>query len=679
MDQALWNTLHGAPLHQTICNSISDTNCLGDISRLAIHFEPILYPISLLYLIAPSPKTLLFLQTLVVASGAFPAYWIASRRLASPLAGVAFAVVYLLYPALTSALTSDFHAVTLSAAFLMFALYFMLTRNNVGLFIACLLALSTKEEIPADVLMIGLSILILQRRRKVGLALMGLAVGWVALYLVVSHAASPLGHSPLASRWAYLGSGPVQIVLFILTHPLSVLRGHVLDPLGRLYLRSLLSGAGYLSLFSPLTLVMAAPVAALNILSSDPTMRSGSYQYNAELVPFLVLAAIESVALFASVAKWLAARVEPALAISPLGATAARGWNAAASRTTTLAQRLTSALTRRSTASDTDSAPHEIRQGAVSWRVLVSRVVMAALVLLALGFSLREQRTHGSLPISQMFQWPQQTPHTRIADQLAKLIPPGASVCAQANLAPHVSERRYIYQFPYNDMNSDYVFLDVTGFRYPFNGDGSDYFAAVNALLTSGRYHVVAAQDGYLLLARGAAPAMNPADPHGLPQSFYSFAELLPGQQITHPLDVRFGPSLALVGYDVTPTFQPYVGTFITVSTYWTAFQSLPSADLTPVITEHLPDGSVITYAHLVATEWHPMSTWTPGQTMVVRTDQLILQGNAAGTLRFSVSVLSGSGTAAARPLPPEPASADSALTTEADGSGMDFATVHVR
>src|SRR6266700_5638240 len=27
MDQAIWNTLHGQVLHQTICNTISDTNC----------------------------------------------------------------------------------------------------------------------------------------------------------------------------------------------------------------------------------------------------------------------------------------------------------------------------------------------------------------------------------------------------------------------------------------------------------------------------------------------------------------------------------------------------------------------------------------------------------------------------------------------------------------------------
>ena len=79
MDQAIWSTVHGQILHQTICNTISETNCAGSdgITRLAIHVEPILFPISLLYLLWPDPRTLLVLQTIVVAAGAYPAFWLA--------------------------------------------------------------------------------------------------------------------------------------------------------------------------------------------------------------------------------------------------------------------------------------------------------------------------------------------------------------------------------------------------------------------------------------------------------------------------------------------------------------------------------------------------------------------------------------------------------------------------
>ena len=92
MDQAIWSLLHGALFHQTVCNVLTDTNCYGlaGISRFAIHYEPILFPVSLLYVFWADPKTLLVFQTLVVASGAFPAFWLARLRLRSAWAASAF-------------------------------------------------------------------------------------------------------------------------------------------------------------------------------------------------------------------------------------------------------------------------------------------------------------------------------------------------------------------------------------------------------------------------------------------------------------------------------------------------------------------------------------------------------------------------------------------------------------
>lgn len=669
MDQALWNTLHGAPLHQTICNVISDSNCLGDVSRFAIHFEPIMLPLSLLYLIAPTPKALFFVQAAVVATGAFPTYWIASRRLRSPLAGVAFAAVYLLYPALTAAVTFDFHAVTLSAAFLMFALYFMLTRNNLGLFIACFLALTTKEEVPLDVLMIGLAVLALQRRPRVGLALIALSLAWIGLYALVVHVASPLGHSPVTSRYDYLGSGPVEIAVFILTHPLEVLRDHVFDPDGRSSLRSLLSGAGYLPLLSPFVLILAVPAVALNILSSNPTMRSGVYQYNAEIVPFLVLAAVESVALLAVLADaaWSWERVAPVRArLDAYAAPALAALRAAAARV---------AVTARASRDRLLSArPGGVAGGAAATAQAVwprrfgtaGRVALVALTLLAFAFSFRETRGHGSLPLSNTFDWPDQTAHTRLADDLIKLIPPDASVSAQATLVPHISERRLIYQFPYRAEQSDYIFLDVTAFRYPYDGDTRDYAQRAQAILASGAFHIVAAEDGYLLLAHGNGPKLGPTD---LPAPFYTFAELPPGASISQPFDARFGDALELVGYDVTPSDWPHVGTFFSVVTYWRVSNAV-TAGIRPFIQENPPDAAPGYYNNFVSTAWLPMDTWQPGRIYAVQTDPILASGDNQGADQFSLSVLDASG----HPLP----AASAQQLHPAPNGGIYFATVQV-
>ena len=212
MDQAIWSLLHGSLFHQTICNVLSDTNCYGlnGISRFAIHFEPMLFPISVLFLIWPGPTALMIVQVLVVASGAFPAFWLARLRLRNAWAGIPFALLYLLYPAQQYAVNFDFHAVTLVIALLLFALYFLYTRNTLWLFVFVVLCLACKEEIAGVVFLLGLWAVLLQRQWRVGLGLMALSICWTMLALIVMHVASPIGYSLLASRYAYLGNGPVQ-------------------------------------------------------------------------------------------------------------------------------------------------------------------------------------------------------------------------------------------------------------------------------------------------------------------------------------------------------------------------------------------------------------------------------------------------------------------------------------
>jgi len=469
MDQALWNTLHGAILHQTICNSISDTNCLGDVSRFAIHFEPLMLPLSLLYLIAPTPKALMLLQMLVVASGVYPVFCIACRRLSSPLAGLIFAVAYLLYPQLQSAILFDFHPVTLTMAFLVFALYFMLTRNNVGLLIACVLALSTKEEVPLDIVMIGLSILLFQRRWKLGAGIIGLSLAWLAMAVIVMHIASPVGHSPTAARYGYLGDNPIQAGIYIVTHPLQVLREEMLDDAGISYLSILLGAFSFLGFASPFTLILCLPALSINLLSSDANMHQGLHQYSAEIVPIMVFSAISGIALL----------LEPV------------------------------ALGHRRHILAPDAFSNLRKQIGYSFARLrlqtpsVSRVALVALLAIAFAGCLVQQRTMnlGNPPTFLALAWPTATPHSNLANTIVAMIPADASVSAQNTLVPHLSHRRSIYQYPYGAEQSDYVVLDTAGFIYPFT-DQHAYDQSVRDLQSSGRFRTVFARDGYLVLQR---------------------------------------------------------------------------------------------------------------------------------------------------------------------------------
>ncbi len=608
MDQALWNTLHGAPLHQTICDRVTDNNCLGDVSRLAIHFEPIMFPLSLLYLVAPSPKTLQFVQALIVASGAFPAFWLAMRRLRSRFAGIVFAAAYLLFPSLQAAVTDDFHAVTLSAAFLLFALYFMLSRNNIGLVIACLLALSTKEEIPLDIVLIGLSIIVLQRRARLGWGLVALAMAWLVVELAIMHLASPLGQSPTVARYAQFGASPGQVALYVLTHPVQVLRDYVLTPDRIVYLRTLLASVAYLPLLAPLTLLIAVPALAINMLSSYAPMYSGIYQYNAEIVPVLIVAAIEGVAVIAGLRVWTGAQARLRISVQTLR------W------------------------------PRWVA------RIPLQRALMVALTLLVLLFALRAQRDHGYTALAKGFTWPVVTAHAQLADAIIARIPPDASVSAQTDLVPHLSQRRHIYLFPDHMENADYIFLDVTGSLYPQSLAVQAYMDQAHALLTGGRYHVVVADDGYLLLAKGRGPTLDPADPWGLPQSFYRFT-VTTATGIPHATSIHFGSSLQLVGYGVSPAPVLYVNNpYLTVTTYWRVEQPLTADDAIEMVFIR-SDGSEFTEDEFATTLWRPLTTWRPGEVVVVRNWPLLITSREAGALRLGARVLHTSPGGARMPL----------------------------
>jgi uncharacterized membrane protein len=656
MDQSLWNLVHGYGLRQTICNPISDTNCLGDVSRLAIHFEPIMYVFGLFYLVAPSPKTLQLVQALVVASGALPAYWIASRRLRSVLAGIGIAAVYLLYPALQNAVTYDFHAVTLAAAFLMFALYFMLTRNTVGLVVACVLALATKENIPADIFLIGASIIVLQRRPRIGLALCALSLGWLAVELPIMHAASPLGRSSTADRYAYMGSSPLEVAAYLLTHPLQVVREHVLDAGGIYYLRSLLSPSAYLALLSPLTLLVAVPAIAINLLSSSASQRSGLYHYNAEIVPILILASVESVAWLAGLAAWVSRRGQRVLASTPAAVDAGARLRASA---VVAAAPLTAARAWLRTRLTLDLPAPNLARATSAGGVRYGAVL--GLVAVTLVFSLHEQAGHGYLPFSRGFAWPQQSAHTRLADDVIRLIPAGASLSAQSDLAPHVSQRRFIYQYPFGAESAQYVLLDLTGNIYPFN-TAADYFASVRALLGSHTMHVVAARDGYLLLARGAGPSLNPADPYGLPESLYSFSDLPASTSIPHPLSARMGSGLELLGYDIAPTTRPSASSFISVTTYWRVSAPVSGIAL-PQLLLTRPDGTFFGVGTFAATALRPLNAWQPGTIYALRAD-VYVTGREIGRDTLGVRLQSGPGQTPADFL-------DAALMTPPGAGGL--------
>jgi uncharacterized membrane protein len=476
MDQVLWNTAHGHFWQETICNSVSDTNCLAGASRWAIHFEPTMLLLVPIYVVAPDPRTLQLIQIVGVALGALPAYWLGARRLSSAVGGVCIAALYLCMPILRSATLSDFHMVTLAAPTLMFALWYMEDRNDRGLFISLLLAIGMKEQIPLDVFMIGLWIAIGQRRWRCGIQVMLLAIAWLALALTVMHLASPLGVSPSTGRYdGVLGTLSKIPLLWQ-------------DTARRTYLLDLLANTGGICLLAPWVLVMAGPSILVNALSDYPNQYAGLYHYNADIAPFLVLATLEGVVVLLVLIRRITRRIE---FIDP----------------------------------------------ANILRSCMRPLFLCTVILFAITFAPAHSIAYSSINPNRLGAWPEITAHVQLAKHFLTQIPSTASVSAQAELVPHLSHRVDIYQFPDGIENAEYVFLDMEGDFYPETTQNT-YIEAVRSILDMGQFTLIDAQDGYLLLRR--LPSGIPAEavhiPSQLCPSYLNDMSKLPGINAVMPI-----------------------------------------------------------------------------------------------------------------------------------------------
>src|SRR5881392_1176566 len=111
MDQVLWNTIHGRFFQFT--NQAIDW--YGPPTRLAVHFEPIILPLSLLYAFGADPRVLLVFQTITLALGAVPVFLLTRKYLPEwPLPATFMALAYLLAPALLGLNIFDFHPLSLA-------------------------------------------------------------------------------------------------------------------------------------------------------------------------------------------------------------------------------------------------------------------------------------------------------------------------------------------------------------------------------------------------------------------------------------------------------------------------------------------------------------------------------------------------------------------------------------
>jgi len=443
MLQTVWNTAHGWILQESV-------NMAYPMMRFWMaHWEFIYLPVALIYVVFQSPYTVLILQSLAVASGALPVFWLGRDVFKDASVGFTFASLYLLFPAIQNANLCDIHGVTFAAPFLAFSFYF-LYRKKIGLFaLFSILALASREDSALILGMMGVYAFIFLKEKKVGVVTIILSALWFRIWYKRMTIRAMLGLPEFVimegadTHWSHLGQTASDFL-------------YTLKPLAKKdnieYFLIMPGTLAFFSLLSLETLLLATPIFAINLLSNYHYTHGIEHYYSATIVPFVFISAI--LGLKRGI-DWIQSRFY-------------RG-----------------------------KKPHEFRTN------LLAGFTTAMIVISSVLFFMK----------SNAFDYPKWeiTPHHGVIKKIIKMIPSDASLTALDVLAPHAANRHELYVFEDNVGKVDYVLYDFnakkfvtvvrTSFALPYFWP---YNEKIEALLKNRDYGIIACEDGVVLFQKGA-------------------------------------------------------------------------------------------------------------------------------------------------------------------------------
>ncbi len=576
IDQPMWNTVLGPGYFMELT--------WGDHQqpRLAEHFEPILVPLALLFFLRDDVRILLIAQSVALALGALPLFWIARQQLSKISAltrssssgqalppsafnwiALVFAAVYLLSPHLQAANIADFHADPFVVTPLLFAFWYASLQRWGWMWLWAIVAMATKETLPTLMAMLGLWLLIVAIRRRpttgpnetevnrsrrsmlneellngLGLIILGTAWFLVATFLIVA---------PLARQ--YFGTdGPIYLANRY-RDGLTGIGVLLQEPARWRYLIGLLASVGFLPLLAPELLLLGLPVLAANFMSNFPGQYSGEQHYSAPLVVALMISAIYGT------------------------------------------RRLVNKASLR----------------AINGQSLKMTALTMALIWLA-GWSLGYHTLHGWTPLSSRMETYQLSPAAAMLPELIRQVPPDTPVTASAAIHPHLAHRRVIYNFPIV-ASATHLLVDVTDIPGVHPNDAR---AQIVEMLSTD-WQLLQADQG-LILAQHSPPASTTLP---LPDSFFDFARAATPPDYLTPLVFGQG-DLALLGYGYHN--DPDDG--VVLRLYWQALRELPEdLRLWPLIYDDM--GRLLNdprQVPMIATVWYPPSAWRTEEIIVTET-----------------------------------------------------------
>jgi uncharacterized membrane protein len=282
-DQAVW----GYSRFESIPNTVLRLpHTMGD------HLHPILIALAPLYWLWEDARVLLIVQAALLAAAGIPIFLWAREQLGAVTA-LAFQAAYLVFWAVLGGSIFDFHELAFAAPIVSGALYAALTRRTLLLWAFVVLGLLTREDVALTFVGLGLFILVVQRRWRLGTALAALSAAWFVFAFKV---AIPAFAGRSYAHWSYsrLGPDPASALVHLVAHPVDTVRTFFTPRDKPIALANLFAPWLGLPLLSPLVLVML-PTLAARFFSDKPShWAPQGFHYSLMLAPIVAFAAVDT-------------------------------------------------------------------------------------------------------------------------------------------------------------------------------------------------------------------------------------------------------------------------------------------------------------------------------------------------------------------------------------------------
>ena len=265
---------------------------LRGIHILGDHAAFILYAIAGLYKIYPSVYWLFGLQAIALSLGALPVWQLARNANLNHNLATVIAASYLLYPLIFNLNLFDFHPETLTLPAFFWALLAVRINNTLMFSLALIFILSCRDALSLTIIAMGVWLLLVEKKIKLGLISLGGGIIWFVLATKVIIPQFSGEQVAAVARYSFLGGSLQDIILNIFFQP-QIVFNHLFTLNNLEYLLLLLCPliwGLFPKYFYPL--VGACPILFLNLLTDNKEQKDLLHQYSLPILPFLILVVI---------------------------------------------------------------------------------------------------------------------------------------------------------------------------------------------------------------------------------------------------------------------------------------------------------------------------------------------------------------------------------------------------